>query len=171
MQAYEIFRRLSSDELDDFVIHACEDDEIPDKIAGGVLTYHRIPLKRFSKLPESTRKAYVRRTLRDRQAADLSLFVISAALTRNSADLISTFLDGVGLPHTGPSLSIEGEIPEPATEVLEKAVDELVSKFPERAAAIYLRAFASQPDVHWKVLDARLESDARLALEDRSAAA
>ena len=30
-------------------------------------------------------------------------------------------------------------------------------------------AFGSQPDVHWKSLESKLESDARLAFEDRSA--
>ena len=74
MKAYEIFRLLSNDEIDHFVLRACEDEEIPDKIAGAVLTYRKIPLKRLEKLPEETRKAYVRRTLRDRQAADLALF-------------------------------------------------------------------------------------------------
>jgi hypothetical protein len=34
--------------------------------------------------------------------------------------------------------------------------------------ALYLHAFASQPDVDWPVLENLLESDARLAFEDRS---
>lgn len=164
MRAHEIFRRLTNDELDAMVLSACEDEEIPDKIAGGVLTYQRIPLSRFAKLPDETRKAYVRRTLRDRQSADLSLFVISAALLRGKAAMISAFLEKLGIPHDGPNVSTEGEIPDPGEKSLAAAVDALLKAYPARDVAVYLHAFASQPDVSWTSLDARLASDPRLAL-------
>ena len=168
MKAYELFRLLDGGELDDIVLRACEDPEIPEKIAGGVLTYRKIPLKRFSKLPEEGRKAYVRRTLRDKQASDLSLYVLSAALTRKSAALISAFLDAAELPHEGASLNVEGEIAEPSAKKLKGAVDQLLAAYEPRDVALYLHAFASQPDVHWPLLDERLESDPKLQLEDRS---
>lgn len=165
----EIFRLLSPGEVSEFVEAACEDEELPEKIAGGVLTYQQIPLRRFSKLPEETRRAYVRRTLRDKRAADLALFVLSAALTRRHAALIGAFLDAVKLPHDGPSLTTEGGIPQPSAPVLAKAVDALLGKWPARDVSLYLHAFAAQPDVDWPLLDERLASDARLALTDRSA--
>ena len=168
MKAYESFRLLSNDEFDALVLSACEDDEIPDKIAGGVLTYRRIPLKRFERLPEGTRKAYVRRTLRDRQAADLALYVLSAALVNGKAEMVSAFLEALGLPHDGPNLTSEGAIPEPAAKKLKAAVDQLLKSFPPREVALYLHAFAAQPDVAWPSLDERLASDAKLRLEDRS---
>ncbi len=168
MKAYETFRLLSNDEIDALVLLACEDEEIPDKIAGAVLTYRRIPLKRLEKLPEDARKGYVRRTLRDRQAADLSLFVLSAALLRGKAMLIAAFLEALGLPHDGPNLTTEGEIAEPAAKKLKAAIDGLVKEFPVRDAAIYLHAFAGQPDVVWPALDERLRADPKLAIEDRS---
>ena len=169
MKPHEIVRRLSSAEVSALVLDACRDDSIPDKIAGGVLTYQNIPLRRFARLPEDTRRAYVRRTLRDKRAADLALYVLSAALTKGKAPLIEAFLTDVGLPHEGPSLSIEGEIPEPSKAKLNAAVDALLSAYPARDAAVYLHAFAAQPDVRWTSLDARLAEDERLALEDRSA--
>ena len=168
MKAYEIFRLLSNDELDLLVLQACEDEEIPDKIAGAVLTYRRIPLKRLEKLPEEARKAYVRRTLRDRQAADLALFVLSAALLRGQAELIAAFLEALELPHDGPNLTTEGEIPEPAAKKLKAAVDKVLKEFPPRQVAVYLHAFAAQPDVTWPALDERLAIDPKLAIEDRS---
>jgi hypothetical protein len=84
--------------------------------------------------------------------------------------MISDFLDAAGLPHEGPSLSFETEIPEPDGKVVKKAIDAVLAKYPHREVALYLRAFAAQPDVHWKSLDERLEKDAKLELEDRSAA-
>jgi hypothetical protein len=168
-RSHEIFRLLSADEVSALVEAACEDDELPEKIAGGVLTYQQIPLKRFSKLPEETRRAYVRRTLRDKRAADLALYVLSAALTRRHGDLISAFLDAVKLPHEGPSLTSEGEIAEPPRTVLAGGIDAVLGKWPARDVSLYLHAFAAQPDVNWPLLDAALASDARLALTDRSA--
>lgn len=170
MKAYEIFRRLSSDEVDSLVLAACGDDEVPDKIAGGVLTYQALPLARFAKLPEETRKSYVRRTLRDKRASDLALFVLSSALMRKHASLISTFLEACGLEHDGPNISYEGPVPEPAKKKLDGAIDAVLAKGPARAALVYLHAFASQADVSWKRLDEKLASDAKLALDDRSAA-
>ena len=167
MKPHEIFRHLSADETDALVLHACADDEIPDKIAGGVLTYMNIPLARFTKFPETTRKAYVRRTLRDKKAADLSLYVLSAGLMQGSPKVIETFLESLGLPHEGPNLTTEGEIPEPKKETLDGAVDALLAAFPEREAAVYLHAFSALPDVSWPLLDARLES---LPIEDRGQA-
>jgi len=168
MKSYELFRRLGNDEIDTMVVTACEDEDLPDKLAGGVLQYQAIPLKRFSKLPEETRRAYVRRTLRDKRASELALFVLSAGLTRGKPAMISDFLDAVGLPHEGASLSFEKEIPEPAAEAVAKAIDAVLAKYPARDVTLYLHAFATQPDVHWKSLEERLVADARLVLEDRS---
>ena len=168
-RSHELFRLLSAAEVSALVETACEDDEVPEKIAGAVLTYQQIPLKRFSKLPEETRLAYVRRTLRDKRAEDLSLYVLSAALTRRHGALISAFLDAVKLPHEGPSLTTEGEIPQPSRTVLARGVDAVLEEWPARDVSLYLHAFAVQPDVRWPLLDAKLVEDARLALMDRSA--
>lgn len=166
MRAHEILRRLTNDELDSLVLSACEDEEIPDKIAGGVLTYQRIPLTRFARLPEEQRKAYVRRTLRDRQAADLALYVVSAALLQTKAEMIAAFLESLGVPHDGPNVTTEGAIPEPDAEKLRAGVDALLAAYPARDVAVYLHAFAGQPDVSWKGLDERLASDPRLSLAE-----
>jgi hypothetical protein len=168
-RSHEIFRLLSPREVTVLVEAACEDDELPEKIAGGVLTYQQIPLGRFSRLPEETRRSYVRRTLRDRRAADLSLYVLSAALTRRHGDLISAFLDAVKIPHDGPSLTTEGAIAQPAKGTLAKGIDAVLEKWPARDVSLYLHAFAAQPDVSWPLLDESLAGDARLALTDLSA--
>ena len=168
-KAHELFRRMSSAEVAAIVDAACEDDELPEKIAGGVLTYQQIPLRRFSKLPDETRLAYVRRTLRDKRSSDLGLYVLSAALTRRQADLISSFLEALKLPHDGPSLTSDGAIPAPTVKALARAVEALLRVHDTRDVVLYLHAFASQPDVDWPVLVELLEKDARLAFEDRSA--
>jgi len=169
MKAHELFRLLSSDEVASFVLAACEDENVPDKIAGGVLTYQNISLKRLAKLPEETRKAYVRRTLRDKRAAELAIYVLSSALVRREPALIETFLSAAGLPHEGPHVTVEGEIVEPSARKVEAAVEALLAAFPARRSAIYLHAVTGQPDVSWPALDQRLAGDARLQVEDRSA--
>ena len=168
-KSHELFRRMSSAEVAAIVEAACEDDELPEKIAGGVLTYQQIPLRRFTKLPEETRYAYVRRTLRDKRASELGLYVLSAALTRRQASLIASFLEALKLPHDGPSLSTEGAIPAPTAKALARAVDALLRVHDARDVSLYLQAFASQPDVDWPVLVDLLDADERLVFEDRSA--
>ena len=168
MKPYEIFRLLSSSETDAMVLSACGDDEIPDKIAGAVLSLQRLTLKRFERLQEDVRKGYVRKTLRDKRAEDLALFVLSAGLTRSKAAMIEGFLEALGLPHEGPSLTAEEAVPEPAGAVLSKAVADLVAAHGGRDAAVFLHAFVEQPDVSWPSLTAKLASDPGLALEDRS---
>lgn len=169
MKPYEIFRRLSNSEIDAIVLVACEDDEIPDKIAGSVLTLQRVPLNRFERFPEDVRKGYVRKTLRDKRAEDLSLFVISAGLVGSKAEMIEAFLAALDLPHEGPSLTADGPVAEPPELLLKKAVADLVSAHGGRDVAIFLNAFVEQPDVSWPSLVAMLATDEKLALEDRSA--
>ncbi|MBK9089001.1 MAG: hypothetical protein IPL90_08140 [Holophagales bacterium] len=169
MKPYEIFRRLSNSEIDAIVLVACEDDEIPDKIAGSVLSLQRVPLNRFERFPEDVRKGYVRKTLRDKRAEDLSLFVISAGLVGSKAEMIEAFLVALDLPHDGPSLTADGPVAEPPELLLKKAVADQVSAHGGRDVAIFLNAFVEQPDVSWPSLVAMLATDESLSLEDRSA--
>jgi len=169
MKPHELFRRLSSAETAAVVREACEDEGVPDRLAATVLSVQNISLSRFGRLPEETRRAYVRRTLRDRRASDLGLYVLSSALVRRHTEMIEAFLEAAGLPHDGAQVSLEGEIPEPAETSVNAAVDAILARFPARDAAIYLHAFAAQPDVGWRSLEARLASDGRLQVEDRSA--
>lgn len=170
MKPYEIFRLLSSPEVDVLVLAACDDEEIPDQIAASVLTLQRLPLKRFERLHEDVRKGYVRKTLRDKRAEDLALFTLSAGLTRAKGEMIEAFLAALDLPHEGPRLTADGPVGEPAEPLLRKAVGDLVSVHGARDAGVFLHAFVEQPDVSWPSLVALLGSDASLALEDRSAA-
>ena len=170
MKPYEIFRRLSSSEVDALVLAACEDDEIPDKIAGGVLTLQRFPLKRFERLSDDARKGLVRKTLRDKRAEDLALYVLSAGLTRSKGEMIEAFLAALELPHDGPSLTADGPVGEPPELLLKKAIADLAAAHGARDVSVFLNAFVEQPDVSWPSLVAMLAADPALALEDRSAA-
>lgn len=170
MKPYEIFRRLSTAETDVLVLSACEDDEIPDKIAGSVLTLQRVPLKRFERMTDEVRKGLVRKTLRDKRAEDLALFVLSAGLVRSKGEMIEAFLAALDLPHDGPNLTAEGEVAQPPKDRLAKAVADLASKHGAREAAVFLHAFVEQPDVSWPALAELLAGEEKLGLEDRSAA-
>lgn len=169
MKPYEIFRRLSSSEVDALVLAACEDDDIPDKIAGGVITLQRVPLSRLERLHEDVRKGYVRKTLRDKRAEDLALYTLSAGLVRTKGEMIEAFLAALDLPHEGPNLTADGPVGEPPELLLKKAVADLSATHGARDMAIFLNAFVEQPDVSWPALGAMLASDEALALEDRSA--
>lgn len=169
MKPYEIFRRLSSSEVDAIVLAACQDDEIPDKIAGSVLSLQRVPLNRFERFQEDVRKGYVRKTLRDKRAEELALFVLSSGLVAAKGEMIESFLAALDLPHEGPSLTADGPVAEPPELLLKKAVADLVAANGARDVAVFLNAFVEQPDVSWPSLVETLATDASVALEDRSA--
>ena len=88
----------------------------PEKIAGGVLTYQQIPLRRFTKLPEETRlrlrEAHAARQARVRPRPVRPLGGAHAP----AGGLISSFLEALKLPHDGPSLTTEGRDPGPGRE-------------------------------------------------------
>jgi len=170
MKPYEIFRRLSTSEADALVLSACEDDDIPDKLFAGVLTLQKLQVKRFERMDDEGRKGLVRKTLRDKRADDLALYVLSAGLTRSKGGMIESFLSALDLPHDGPSLTAEGPVAEPPAALLAKSVADLVAAHGARDVATFLHAFVEQPDVSWPSLAALLADDASLALEDRSAA-
>ena len=170
MKPYEIFRHLSSPEVDALVLAACEDEEIPDKIAGGVLTIQRIPLKRFERLTDDVRKGLVRKSLRDKRAEDLALYTLSAGLVRAKGEMIEAFLAALDLPHDGPSLTADGPVGEPPELLLKKAIADLAAAHGARDVSVFLNAFVEQPDVSWPSLVAMLAADPALALEDHSAA-
>jgi hypothetical protein len=169
MKPYEIFRRLSSSEVDALVLAACQDDEIPDKIAGSVLSIQRVPLNRFERFQEDVRKGYVRKTLRDKRAEELAFFVLSSGLVAARGEMIESFLAALDLPHEGPSLTADGPVAEPPELLLKKAVTDLVAANGARNVAVFLNAFVEQPDVSWPSLVAMLDTDTSVALEDRSA--
>lgn len=169
MKPYEIFRRLSTSEVDALVLAACQDDEIPDKIAGSVLSLQRVPLNRFERFQEDVRKGYVRKTLRDKRAEELAFFVLSSGLVAAKGEMIESFLSALDLPHEGPSLTADGPVAEPPELLLKKAVADLVAAHGARDVAVFLNAFVEQPDVSWPSLVAMLATDASVALEDRSA--
>ena len=83
MKPYEIFRRLSSPEVDALVLAACGDDEIPDKIAGAVLTFQRLPLKRFERLHEDLSQIFGTR-LRSLLAYETHFGTQAGAADRNA---------------------------------------------------------------------------------------
>ena len=135
----------------------------------GPLSFRRRPGDELVRFCRGNIRSVTRTKANANGNSDLGLYVLSAALTRRQAALISSFLEALKLPHEGPSLTSEGAIPAPAAKALRRAVDALLGVHEARDVALYLHAFASQPDVDWPVLEKLLESDARLALEDRSA--
>ena len=98
----------------------------------------------------------MRKTLRDKRAEDLSLFVLSAGLTRAKGEMIEAFLAALDLPHEGPSLTADGPVAEPPELLLAKAIADLVAAHGGRDVAVFLNAFVEQPDVSWPSLVAAL---------------
>jgi hypothetical protein len=77
--------------------------------------------------------------------------------------MICRFLDALGISHDGKGV-FEDLPAEPSKEALEKAISELLEKYPNEVVSVYLNVFQAMDEKGWNALDALLESDPRLAL-------
>jgi hypothetical protein len=105
--------------------------------------------------PFEKRAEAVRRSLARVIANPVADELLAVYFLECRKDLLTAWLDGVGLPHEDGTL--EDDAPaEPAPEVLEKAVDEFLATDDDEDRDLLLRAFAAQQVVDWPALEARL---------------
>jgi len=80
-------------------------------------------------------------------------------------DLLVDFCDHLNIAHDG-SGTVESELPESFdSELLQKAIDQLLDKYTHSLVSLYLHIFNMQKQDGWPELTDRLNSDARLELK------
>jgi hypothetical protein len=83
-------------------------------------------------------------------------------LMKGRSEMLSTFLDAVGVPHDGKG-GVDGDIPptfDPAK--VKTGAEALLAKFPAAEVAVYLNLFQLQQPGGWKEIDDAVAADARL---------
>ena len=82
-------------------------------------------------------------------------------LKKHNAMLVD-FLEALSIPHKE---GVVEDLPETVDDAkLKTAVDNLLTKHPSEAVAVYLHAFSEMNEVNWRNLKSMLESDPRLQL-------
>ena len=104
------------------------------------------------------------KTIKLRSCDEIAGNLLQVWLMKERQDMLTTFLDGLGIKHDGEG-SIEEDLPDELDpEKLAGAVDGLCAKFPQEEVAVYLHAFQMQTEDGWAELTQLLESDERLKL-------
>ena len=85
-----------------------------------------------------------------------------ATLARPNMDLITEFLDALGIPHKE---GVVEDLPKTMDDTkLKPAVDALLAKHPPEVVSVYLHVFNDMNEANWDNLKSLLEADQRLQL-------
>jgi hypothetical protein len=88
--------------------------------------------------------------------------IIGAWLIKTQAALLSEFLDSLKIPH---DKGVVEELPKTVDDAaLTAAVENLLTKYPQEVATLYLQAFYEMNAVQWPGLSLMLRDDIRLQL-------
>lgn len=95
---------------------------------------------------------------------DITAQVLQIWLLKGQVDMLTAFLDAVGIPHDG-----KGQVDELPEEIAEKdakaGIDALLAKYPAKQVALYLHFFQMQRPDGWPGLAAAIDANPDLKLE------
>src|SRR5262249_30406143 len=114
--------------------------------------------------PPAERYAWIKDALSRKPVDALAAHVLQNWLLGTQKEMLCDFLDSLGIAHEADG-TVE-QLPEsPSKEELERAVDQLLAKYPAENVAVYLQAFYDMDTtVTWPALGELLTQDQRLRL-------
>jgi hypothetical protein len=108
--------------------------------------------------------AWIHKTLKLKPCDTIGEHLLQAYLMAGQQSLLAMFCDGMGIPHDGKG-SVVGDLPKKLDAArLDSTIDRLVDIFDPKLFTVYLHCFNMQHPGGWSELNAKLESDERLAL-------
>ncbi len=102
------------------------------------------------KMPAEKRADYLARAVRPTDSLASSLLL--ALHLRHRRDLLSTFLDALGIPHEDGLISEQHEVGALDPDTLARAAATLFAKFPEEAVETYLATLVAMDPELWSPL-------------------
>ncbi len=106
--------------------------------------------------PAEKRADMIRRTLARVRASDLAEEVLATYFLEGRKELLTEWLDSLGLEHEEGILKDEDPSP-PPTQKLEEAIERFLQAEDAEDRDLLLRAFAAQSAIDWPELAARFE--------------
>ncbi|MCH2171544.1 hypothetical protein MK489_12240 [Myxococcota bacterium] len=159
MRSYQVFANMSP-ECAERMLRALS-DKSPMIFAQALATASAAMKARpvyLKRQPFPKRAAAVRRALSRVAANPIADEVLAIYFLECQPDLLTEWLDRVGLEHEEGSLKAETpEAPEEAA--LKSAIGEYLSADDNPDRPVLLQAFAAQAAIEWPVLDAQFEVD------------
>ncbi len=114
----------------------------------------------FERTPRASRHATMATSVAKPRLEMLAANLLRDWLMKNRIEMLSDFLDTLGLPHKqGAVDDLPPTVPD---EKLQAAIDKLLGKYPPEEVAVYLNAFYTMNDIRWPNLEKMLKEDPRL---------
>ena len=162
MTAYELFARLSPAEASGILEWLQESDRAAYKTCAGLLATRRKLRPVFvERKPKAERNAWMAENLGKPASADLATEILQSWLLGAHGDMVCGFLDSLKIPHDGKG-PIETLPAEPPAGDVDRAIEELFSKYPADAVLVYMNLFASMEMTAWPHLKELVSTDPRL---------
>ncbi|MFA7342774.1 MAG: hypothetical protein WC003_00590 [Terrimicrobiaceae bacterium] len=162
MTAHELFARISPVETSGILEWLQENDRTAYKTCVGLLAGRRKLRPVFvERKPRTERNSWMAENLGRPANADLGTEILQSWILGANGEMVCGFLDFLKVPHDGKGL-IESLPPEPPADEIDKAVDDLLSKYPRLAIVTYLNLFTSMEMTGWPHLKDLVSTDPRL---------
>ena len=124
----------------------------------------KLRLAFIQKKPLADQYAWILKTLKSKQSDTIGEHLVQVWLMAGNQEMLAGFCDEMGIEHDGKG-SVTGALPESLdNEILDKAVEKLVSDFDPKLVTLYLQVFNLQKPGGWDNLAGKLASDERLTL-------
>ena len=162
MTAHELFARLSPPETAGILEWLQENDRAAYKTCAGLLAGRRKLRAVFvERKPKVERTAWMAENLGKPANGDLATEILQSWILGAQGEMVCGFLDLLKIPHDGKGL-IESLPAEPPADSITQAVEDLFSKYPPTAVAVYLNLFTSMEMTEWPCLNSLVSTDPRL---------
>ena len=157
MKAYQVFARMSPERATAFMNRLEESSRgIYTQAVAATSTTMKFRPKFLMRQPADKRANLVRRTLARVRANDLAEEVLATYFLECRKELLTEWLDAVGLEHDEGILK-DDHPPSPAKKQLEKAVRGFLKGDDGEDRELLVRAFAAQSAIDWPDLAATFE--------------
>lgn len=160
MRAFQIFAAMPAEEAHKIFEGIAEKSPVTFQqglaTACSALKIRPVFLK---KRPFEKKVGLVRRALSQVASDDIAEETLAAYFLECRKDLLTGWLDALGIQHEDGTLS-EDDPAEPEAKALAKAHRAFLDADADSDRVLLVRAFAAQAAIHWPGLDALIEADA-----------
>lgn len=165
MKAHELFQNISSPLAAEVFTFLHENEKPVYKAAiQGLANQRNLRAVFVERKPRDERHAWMKTALSRPVSDTLATHLLQAWLLGANKPMLCDFLDALEIAHEEDG-TVEVIPPSPPKEKLQAAVDQLMTKYPPEAVAVYLHAFRDMDSsVQWPALNEILDHDPRLQL-------
>jgi hypothetical protein len=164
MKSHKIFAAISPSLASDILEFSfAADKNLYRAAVDAVAQARKLRPKFLERYPRTERNAMILSFLSRPALEVVSDNLLRAWLLKKHTTVLTDFLNALGVKHEN---GVVEDLPQTVDDAaLASAIDTILQKHPREIAAIYLHAFNDMNQARWPNLDARLQDDPRLILD------